>query len=147
MPIDPEIARRLLRLGRQHLETLREYQRMPRAEFLSERGRMLAVLHGLQISIQRLVDLALHICGALGTAAVESYAGAVQTLIDRGMLTDESGSLLKKMAGLRNLIVHGYAEIDRDRILELLDSRLHDLAGMFDEIEASLSGRGVFDSD
>lgn len=147
MPVDPEIARRLLRHGRQHLEILLEYARMSREQFLAERGRMLAVLHALQISIQCLVDLALHICSALGNTPVETYAGAAQALIEKGMLSSRSGQLLRQMAGLRNLIVHGYAALDEMRILDVLENRLVDLAAIFDEIEASLSAHGVFDSD
>ncbi|MCB1325426.1 MAG: DUF86 domain-containing protein [Spirochaetales bacterium] len=144
MPLDPDVVLRLLAQGRRHIEILRTYQKMPRPEFRSEAGRMLAVLHGLQITIQCLIDLALHVSAALGEMRIETYADAARALVDLEVLSAGQGETMRAMVGLRNLIVHAYAAIDEERILSLLDSGLDDLAGLLDAMERDLKKRGAF---
>lgn len=142
MPVDAAIVRRLLAMVRDKHEILAFYRDMPRKELLAERGRMLAIAHGLQLAIQALIDLALHICSALGHEQLERYRDAADALGRLGVLSADQAHTLQSMIGLRNLLVHGYAEIDEQRLLQLIDNNLGDILALAERIQSELAKRG-----
>ncbi len=143
MPVDPDVVRRLLRIVRDHLRILHDYRAMDRNEFLSEAGRMLAVKHALQVMTQALIDLGLHVCAASGVNGLETYRETARELAKAGLLTAPLAEILEQMIGLRNLLVHGYADISEHRLLGFLDERIDDFASIADGLERSLRERGV----
>jgi len=48
---------------------------------------------------------------------------------------------LQDMAGFRNVLVHGYAELDLDVVEEILDERLDDLLALTSRIRQELRVR------
>ena len=93
--------------------------------------------------VRRLLDVALHICGALNRTGLETYRDAVIGLRELGFLVPEQAEILEGMVGLRNLLVHGYADIDDSRIWLLLQTRLDDLPAIAAALEATLRARGA----
>ena len=74
-----------------------------------------------QVLAQACADVALHILAATGAAAPETYADALGQLGAVGVV---SPALAEKLAGavrLRNLLVHGYLEIDHGRMFDELE--------------------------
>jgi len=72
----------------------------------------------VQLTIQALLDLGSMIIAALNAPRPRSYSEIALILRDLGVLGEEDANLLKALAGLRNILVHGYAVIDRERIME-----------------------------
>jgi uncharacterized protein YutE (UPF0331/DUF86 family) len=70
------------------------------------------VEHTLQLAIQAALDLASHIVSDERWGEPESYSELFTLLAARGVIPDELAPQLRKMAGFRNLIVHGYAKVD-----------------------------------
>ncbi len=143
MPIDPEVASRLLSQLRKHFRTLDSLRSRTPAELLGDPAAILAVEHGLQLMIQALTDLSLHICSALDVAGLETYRDAARGLRELGFLTSGQADLFEGMIGLRNLLVHAYAEVDEARLVELARTRLDDLLALADSISDELRRRGA----
>ncbi|WP_243675735.1 DUF86 domain-containing protein [Vulcanisaeta distributa] len=44
--------------------------------------------------------------------AVEGYSGIAKKLREKGLMTGEEEALVKSLVGFRNVVVHGYANLD-----------------------------------
>jgi uncharacterized protein YutE (UPF0331/DUF86 family)/predicted nucleotidyltransferase len=75
----------------------------------------------VQLVIQALLDLGLMIIVALGWRRPRAYSEIGYILREYGVVSDGDADLLKSMAGLRNVLVHAYAVIDRDRVAEFAE--------------------------
>jgi uncharacterized protein YutE (UPF0331/DUF86 family) len=124
--VDPErVSDRLARL--EHLLRLLEGVREGGEErYLADEGLRLRAERALQLSIQMCLDIAAHLGTELGLAAPGSYREVFAGLADAGAVDRGLATRLQEAAGLRNLLVHGYAELDDRRVFAAL-GRLDDL--------------------
>ncbi|MEM0049341.1 MAG: HepT-like ribonuclease domain-containing protein [Candidatus Bathyarchaeia archaeon] len=72
----------------------------------------------VQVIIQALLDLGLMAIAALGKRAPERYSEVGDILCELGLLSVEDSKVMRAMAGLRNLLTHMYARVDRDKVIE-----------------------------
>jgi len=72
----------------------------------------------VQLTIQVLLDLGSMIIVALNAPRPKSYSEIALILRYLGVLGEEDANLLKALAGLKSILVHGYAVINRERIIE-----------------------------
>ena len=102
-----------LRLNRLHkaLERLRKYASMSLEE-LEERDLLPALEREVQVVVEALVNLGEHVIARMMWEAPRSYREVAVILREHGVLDSEQASKLAKLAGLRNVIVHMYAEVD-----------------------------------
>ncbi|TQM05947.1 type VII toxin-antitoxin system HepT family RNase toxin [Pseudonocardia kunmingensis] len=73
------------------------------------------VLHLWQ-AVQVVIDLAVSTCVRLGLGSPPTYADAFRQLADAGVIADELAQRLARAAGFRNLVVHGYGQLDLRRV-------------------------------
>lgn len=73
------------------------------------------VLHLWQ-AVQVVIDLAVSACVALGLGSPPTYASAFRLLGEHGVIDRDLAERLARAAGLRNLIVHSYADLDLHRV-------------------------------
>ena len=72
----------------------------------------------VQLKIQALLDLGSMIIVALNAPRPKSYSEIGFILRDLNILSNEDANLLKTLSGLRNILIQGYAIINRERIIE-----------------------------
>jgi len=72
----------------------------------------------VQLILQALLDLGAMIISAIGGPRPRSYSEIGPILKEMSVIGEEEARLLKSMAGLRNLLVHAYAVVERERVLE-----------------------------
>lgn len=80
---------------------------------------------GLQLCAQNALDIATHIAAASGRD-VGDYAAAIDALGDLGILPEDFARRFRGVAGFRNVVVHGYLELDLTVVHSLLQSGLDD---------------------
>ncbi|MDK2463176.1 MAG: DUF86 domain-containing protein [Candidatus Korarchaeota archaeon] len=93
----------------------------------------------LQVAIEALLDIGSHIIAAKGWSLPSTYAEIGEILGRHGVLKGDLAARLSALAGLRNVLVHLYSEVDRERILMFLDrvDELEELASrMLEYVEA-----------
>ena len=66
-------------------------------------------------------DIALHILAGTGTAAPETYAEALSALAADAVIPGSLGARLSQAVRLRNILVHGYLDIDHGRLFDELE--------------------------
>jgi uncharacterized protein YutE (UPF0331/DUF86 family) len=99
-----------------------------------------AVERGLQLCVQNVLDIATHLAASAGHD-VSDYASSIDQLGTLGILPAGLARDLRPLAGFRNALVHGYLQIDVDRVHAVLNQRLDQLREFASHIQAHLASR------
>jgi uncharacterized protein YutE (UPF0331/DUF86 family) len=118
LPVDPVLVRRRLRAMERSLRTLRA---RGRDAFLSDEVVQDRAERHAQLLAQACADIALHILAGTGTAAPETYAEALSALAADAVIPSPLAACLAQAVRLRNILVHGYLDIDHGRLFDELD--------------------------
>ena len=103
------------------MRTLRSLRGRGRDAFLSDEVVQDRAERHAQLLAQACADIALHILAGTGAAAPETYADALSALGTAGVITSHLGEHLAQAVRLRNILVHGYLDIDHGRLFDELD--------------------------
>ena len=103
------------------LRTLRSLRARGRDAFLSDEVVQDRAERHAQLLAQACADVALHILAGTGTAAPETYAEALSALGAASIIPGPLGERLAQAVRLRNILVHGYLDIDHGRQFDELD--------------------------
>jgi uncharacterized protein YutE (UPF0331/DUF86 family) len=103
------------------LRTLRSLRARGRDAFLSDEVVQDRAERHAQLLAQACADIALHILAGTGTAAPETYAEALSALAAASIIPGPLGEHLAEAVRLRNILVHGYLDIDHGRLFDELD--------------------------
>ena len=85
------------------------------------------VEHTLQIAIQAMIDIASHVVSDEKLGEPKTNAAMFGKLVNAGWLESELLPSLQKMAGFRNVLVHGYVDVDPAIVRTVLEERLADI--------------------
>jgi uncharacterized protein YutE (UPF0331/DUF86 family) len=122
-------AERLLTLfGRvtSRLAVLERYAADPGSALLSDEIRLGHLKYTFQTAIEACIDAAQHVVADHGLGTPASNADAFRLLAGAGVLDDAVASSMAGAVGFRNVLVHGYADVD-DRLVVANLSRLSEL--------------------
>jgi len=129
--VDAEsVGRRLQRLG-ELLAALEAIRAEGEQAYLSGLHTRLAAERALQLAVQTCIDVAAHLVAELGLRTPEDYRDTFRGLGERGHLDRALADRLGDAAGLRNILVHEYLEIDPREVWAALE-RLDDLRAFAD---------------
>jgi uncharacterized protein YutE (UPF0331/DUF86 family) len=137
---DAVVVRRHLLALDQALQTLREHQGRTLDALRSDRDECWAVERGLQLCTQNVLDVATHIAASAGRD-VPDYATAIDQLAEFGVLPREFARRLRPLAGFRNVIVHGYLDVDLAVVHRVLNEHLEDFAEFARHVTSYLYSR------
>jgi uncharacterized protein YutE (UPF0331/DUF86 family) len=125
--VDREVfAARLARLERL-LADLRGLATVDEARFLADRGLQAQAERWLHLTAECLLDMGHHLIADRGWPTPASYREVFATLGRQGVLAPELAARLEPWAGLRNVIVHLYLEIDHRILHAVLRDDLDDV--------------------
>ena len=85
------------------------------------------VEHTLQIAIQASLDVASHIVSDNRLGEPRTHREVFALLAQAGWIDATLLDSLSRMVGFRNILVHGYDDIDLDVVRDVLECRLTDL--------------------
>ena len=125
--VDARRVRRLLQHIDDDLTFLRERAAADRASLRADRERMAALKYVFVTAIEACIDVAQHLCASEGWGPPSTNADALRVLARHRVISPELGESLARAVGFRNVLVHGYAEVDDDRVIAQLD-RLAEIA-------------------
>ena len=122
---DPELIEKKLA----QIETyVGELRRLARPEALAQDVRERRfVEHTLQLAIQAALDVASHIVSDDRLGEPATNRELFHLLQTGDYVPPALGETLSRMAGFRNVLVHGYDTVDLDVVKDVLDHRLEDL--------------------
>jgi uncharacterized protein YutE (UPF0331/DUF86 family) len=83
--------------------------------------------HTLQVAIQAALDVASHIVSDERLGEPETNRELFDLLVRGGRLPEALASSLRAMAGFRNVLVHGYQDVDLGIVEDVVAHHLDDL--------------------
>jgi len=135
--IDVEVVWRHLAALRESLSVLSTRSEISLEELDADIERRWMVERGLQLCAQNTLDIATHIAASRGRD-VPDYASAIDELGRLGVLSYEFVREFRSVAGFRNVLVHGYLDVDLDVLYVLLHERLGDFESFAEAVETYL---------
>jgi uncharacterized protein YutE (UPF0331/DUF86 family) len=122
---DPELLAKKLAF----IETcVAELRRLARPEMIDTDIREERfVEHTLQIAIQAAQDVASHIASDERLGEPRTNRELFDLLVRAGWLTESEAAPLGNMVGFRNILVHGYGDVDLSVVQDVLENHLDDL--------------------
>ena len=129
---------RVLERLRRQVELIEEYVRELEYE-RSYRG----IERLVQLVVQALLDLGTMVIAALNGPRPRSYSEIGAILRSLGVLGDEEADLVRSLAGLGNVLLHGYAVVDRGRVVEFASRLRGDATRLASAILRGTEGRPV----
>jgi len=134
---DTELVRRHLAALDTALAQLRRHTGHPLAVLTSSLDERWAVERGLLVCAQNCIDMATHLAASAGHN-LPDYTSAIDALVPMGVLDPDFATRFRAVAGFRNLLVHGYMEVDLSRLHHLLNDRLEDFAVFAARVRSAL---------
>jgi uncharacterized protein YutE (UPF0331/DUF86 family) len=123
--LDPAIVRRDLASLDESLQILQRHQGKSADLLHTNREERWVVERGLQFCIQNALDIATHIA-ASAARDVPDFGTAIDRLAELKILPGGFASEFRAIAGFRNVVVHGYLDVDPAIVHRLLNERLTD---------------------
>jgi uncharacterized protein YutE (UPF0331/DUF86 family) len=96
-------------------------------EFVADQTIVDAAKYRLLVAIEAAISICTHLSARLAGKAPATYAQCFEELVTAGIIDQELGGRLGRMARFRDLLVHDYGEVDDNRVWEILQSNLQDL--------------------
>ena len=121
------------------LAQLRRHAGQPLARLATSLDERWAVERGLQVCAQNCIDVATHLAASAGHSPTD-YSSAIDALVPLGILEAEFAARFRAVAGFRNLLVHGYLEVDVSRLHQLLNERLDDFEKFASRVRTTAKG-------
>lgn len=135
---DPEVVRRHLAALREVLANLSRHRGRTAVELRANADLRWTIERGLQLGVQNALDIATHLAAASGLDAPD-YATAIDRLAELSVLPAEFAARVRPIAGFRNVLVHGYLQVDLDIVQRALREGLQDLSDFARHVEAYLA--------
>ncbi len=111
----------------QVLVALRRLRAMPRDQRDADALHQLAAERALHVAAEAIFDIGHHVLAGRGLPIPSTYREVLPALVRAGVLDASVEARLVGLAGLRNILVHDYGDVDPARLWELVDGRLEDL--------------------
>lgn len=96
------------------------------------------VEHTLQIAIQAALDVASHIVSDRRLGEPRTNRELFDLLRQDGWIGDDLTAVLRNMAGFRNVLVHGYDDVDLAVVHDVLAHHLADLTAFIEAVRRRL---------
>lgn len=119
------------------LERLRRHARPELIE--SDALQLAFVEHTLQTAIQGAIDTAALIVGERKLGEPDAARSLFRLLAQDGWITPAQADVWQKIIGFRNILVHGYVEVDPAIVRSVLQSNLEDLSSFVRSVRDRLA--------
>jgi uncharacterized protein YutE (UPF0331/DUF86 family) len=97
------------------------------------------VEHTLQIAVQAALDVASHIASDDSLGEPRTNQELFDLLSRHGVIDEQLSRSLRAAVGFRNLLVHGYASVDKAIVRDVLENHLGDLLGFVTAVRAHIA--------
>jgi len=115
------------------------YQRYSREDLKADRDKRNMILHAMLVSIQAAIDVSMHLISQNNLGRPATYRETFDILSRAGLIPEELAADLSDLAGLRNVLVHIYWDLNLDEIYGILQNDLKTLKSFRDAVKALLS--------
>ncbi|WP_258359178.1 type VII toxin-antitoxin system HepT family RNase toxin [Moorella sulfitireducens] len=123
--VDAAVINRKLQQLESYLTQLEKYKHIKAPDLEKNIELAWIVEHGLQLSIQVVLDIGTHILAEEGII-VDEYSNIFDELAGLGVLPEKFARDISGMAGFRNILVHEYGTVDLEKVADVMNYHLDD---------------------
>jgi uncharacterized protein YutE (UPF0331/DUF86 family) len=150
--VRPEFVERKLQLIAEDLGRLAGFRDLSHEDFLADAVRLAAIERMLERIILRAIDVNEHLLATLATGKEHkttrvTYRETFLALVPLRVLTAELADRIAPSAGLRNILVHEYNDVDHRIVHRAIRSALEDYSAYVDAVQAFVDRSRADDSD
>ncbi|MFH0797428.1 MAG: DUF86 domain-containing protein [Candidatus Omnitrophota bacterium] len=124
--VDREVVEKKLQELKGYVTELEQLKKFSFEEIVSSLSRAWSIEHGLQITIQIVIDIGNHILASVGENEIDEYVDIIDKLGEKNVIPLSFAKKIRDMAGFRNILVHEYTRVDLKQVYEILQERLGD---------------------
>ncbi len=115
-----------IRTIEQNYIELYRYKDAKASEIAADKSLQWIIEIGLQVTIQTILDIGSHILSDYKDNGWKMYKDIPLKLQEHGIITKTLAKKIVLMAGLRNILVHEYLEVDPEKLEEIIKPHLED---------------------
>ena len=134
---DPDLVAKKLALIETCVQELRTLGGL--ADMRQDIRQQRFVEHTLQIAIQAALDVASHLVSDARLGEPRTNRELFDLLARGSVISTQLAGTLKNMAGFRNILVHGYQDVDLAIVRDIVEHRLDDLLAFVGVIRRRLT--------
>lgn len=138
--VDERRVRRLLQRVSDDLGYLQTRAGQDRDVLLDDPDRLAALKYVFVTAIEGCLNVAQHLCASEGWGPPASNADSLRLLGGRGVLAVPLAESMARAVGFRNVLVHGYVDVDDHRVVAFLD-QVGDLVAFVASVAAWMTRR------
>jgi uncharacterized protein YutE (UPF0331/DUF86 family) len=139
--VDPNVVASKLRELDERIARVRAHLPAESSALAANRDALELVSFNLMLAVQACLDIASHLIADEAWPPASSLADSFQRLGEQGVVAPATAAALRRAAGLRNLVAHGYAEANPDLLYAAASSGLPDLQRFASEVSGWVRGR------
>lgn len=121
--VDPERLLDVLARVTSRLGILDDYAEQDPGPLLGDRVRLGDLKYTFQTTIEACIDAAQHVVADRGLGVPASNAAAFRSLSQADLIDDDLAASMGGAVGFRNVLVHDYAEVDDELVIDNLARR------------------------
>jgi len=129
--MSPDVVKKKLVAMTTYLQDLHRHDGIPFNVFMERHYEIERIL---ELLIMTASDIVLHMLASRGEAAPGSYRAAFMRAGEMNIIKPEIGKRPALSAGLRNILVHEYAEIDYAVLHQSIPAALRDFSSFIEEL-------------
>jgi uncharacterized protein YutE (UPF0331/DUF86 family) len=138
--LEPSVVEQRLKRLREIIGRLEPLAASPREAFLADFRTQWAAERGIQLAAEIVLDVASHILAARFDRFPETNEQALDALLETGVISEATRARLRGFGGFRNVLVHGYLDLDSGQVHAHLQRVPADLAAFLKEVSDWLDG-------
>ena len=138
MTLRPEVVRERLRKLREIVSNLESLQRIPRQELVTSFRNYWVAERGLELAAESVFDIGNHVLAGRFNFSSPTYEEIPQKLFEKKVISEDLRDRLRGLGGFRNILVHGYLDVDHALLYGFLRDELGCFRTFADEIEEFL---------
>jgi uncharacterized protein YutE (UPF0331/DUF86 family) len=139
--VDADLVAAKLRELADRVARVRQHVPQDPAALAADRDALDLVAFNLMLAVQSCLDLASHLIADEKWPPAATLGEAFQRLADREVLAPSTAAALRRAAGLRNIVAHGYAAANPALLHRAATEGLGDLASFEREVSAWVRAR------
>lgn len=137
-----EAVRTWLKKLAEVLSQLQQKETVSLEQYLQDLDLQWTIERGLELACSAVLNIGNHILSAVFQTAVEEYEQILAKLAEKKVISHELYGELRGLGGFRNILVHGYLEINPELVYSNFKKSLRVLPRFIAEIESWLEGHG-----
>lgn len=127
MKLNPDLVQTRCQEITESVDRLAKLGAMPLPDFLADQDACDIACYRLLVAIEAAIGLCYHVTAKQLRKVPEEYAECFALLGEAGIIPEELGENLQRMARFRNLLVHMYWKVDHRAVHGFIRERLQDL--------------------